>query len=133
MKYGWKNLANTRKQGKKGFTIVEVTVVIVIIGILATVTAVSYNAITGNARVETAKADAQTVASQLRKYKATHGDFPATADFDSAKVTSNTSSEFEYHNDGGGTFCLTVTYYQAVFYVTHRDTTPQEGECPVVG
>ena len=68
------------KQKKSGFTIVELLVVIVIIGILAAITIVSYTGITAKANTAKAQSNAQTV-QQVVEVMATDnsGVYPATA------------------------------------------------------
>ena len=65
----------------KGFTIVELLIVIVVIAILATITVVAYNGI--NDRAYTAKmvSVAKAYSDALRMYQVDHGTFPAVADF----------------------------------------------------
>jgi len=56
------------KSKSKGFTIVELLVVIVVIGILAAITIVSYTGITARANTSSAKANAGTVLERLNIY-----------------------------------------------------------------
>ena len=69
---------NKFKQGRAGFTIVELLIVIVVIGILAAITIVAYSGIT--ARANTAKA--QTSAANTQKvaeaYNADNSAYPAS-------------------------------------------------------
>ena len=59
---------------QKGFTIVELLIVIVIIGILAAITVVSYTGIARQASDSIVKSDASNLASSLGLYAATHTD-----------------------------------------------------------
>jgi prepilin-type N-terminal cleavage/methylation domain-containing protein len=54
------------QQTQKGFTIVELLIVIVVIGILAAITIVSYGTIQERARVSRASADLQTLAKAIK-------------------------------------------------------------------
>ncbi|MCX6728368.1 MAG: prepilin-type N-terminal cleavage/methylation domain-containing protein [Candidatus Saccharibacteria bacterium] len=58
------------RQKDSGFTIVELLVVIVVIGILAAITVASYSGITAKANTSTAKANADSVASVANTYAA---------------------------------------------------------------
>lgn len=61
---------------KKGFTIVELLIVIVVIGILAAITIVAYNGVTARANGASAKAAATTV---IKKAEAYNADGPTSA------------------------------------------------------
>jgi prepilin-type N-terminal cleavage/methylation domain-containing protein len=54
------------RQTHTGFTIVELLIVIVVIGILAAITVVSYSTIQERARVSRASADLQTLAKSIK-------------------------------------------------------------------
>lgn len=111
-----------------GFTIVELLVVIVVIGILAGITIVSYTAITNNAKKQTAKTDAQTMAAQLTKYKSENGTFPA--DLSSLSNTLSVDSTFQYTYDStAGTYCLTASVEGASAHVRSGNSNAQEGGC----
>lgn len=59
-----------------GFTIVELLIVIVVIGILATITIVSYTGIQNNARNVTAEQLAKTVEKKVAIFQAANGTIP---------------------------------------------------------
>jgi prepilin-type N-terminal cleavage/methylation domain-containing protein len=80
------------KQAQRGFTIVELLIVIVVIGILAAITLVSYNGITSRANAASAKATAATVQKKAELYQADGptGKYPVTAtDFTGAASTAS--------------------------------------------
>ncbi len=58
------------KTNTKGFTIVELLIVIVVIGILAAITIVAFNGIQNRARTSSAKSAAQTVLKKAEAYNA---------------------------------------------------------------
>lgn len=61
---------------QKGFTIVELLIVIVVIAILAAITIVAYNGIQQRARDAQRLADITSIAKALEVYKAQYGRYP---------------------------------------------------------
>jgi type II secretion system protein G len=61
---------------QKGFTIVELLIVIVVIGILAAITIVAYNGAQNRARVATAASDLRSIKVVLAQYYAANGALP---------------------------------------------------------
>ncbi|MDN5275584.1 MAG: hypothetical protein JWN33_233 [Candidatus Saccharibacteria bacterium] len=65
------------KNKSAGFTIVELLIVIVVIGILAAITIVAYNGIQGRARDSRVDGDVRLVKTALEMYKADNGFYPS--------------------------------------------------------
>lgn len=84
---------NTRK-ADRGFTIVELLIVIVVIGILAAITIVAYNGVQNRARTTEAQANAKEVQNKAEVYAADTGDgvFPATGTAFEAIATTDTAA-----------------------------------------
>lgn len=61
---------------KSGFTIIELLVVIVVIGILASITIVSYNGVTDRAKTVAAQSAASTVAQKSELYRIENNSYP---------------------------------------------------------
>ncbi len=59
-----------------GFTVIELLVVIVVIGILATITIVSFNGVQQRARLVVAQVDLANLSKQLELYKIDKGSYP---------------------------------------------------------
>lgn len=102
--------ATTTQRSAFGFTIVELLIVIVVIGILAAITFVAYNGVREQAIDSVLKKDASSASSQLEAYRITTGNYPAsTNDTNSGTglaVSEDTSTEYTLlPND----FCLSVT------------------------
>lgn len=66
-----------------GFTIVELLVVIIVIGILAAITVVAYTGITSKAKTSTIQTDLTNASKKLQMYLAEYGNYPATMDYNS--------------------------------------------------
>lgn len=66
------SLSNIKKkfEAQRGFTIVELLIVVVVIAILATITVVTYNGVTARANGAAAKTAAQSVLSKAEAYAA---------------------------------------------------------------
>jgi len=72
---------NTNTQKRRGFTIVELLVVIVVIGILAAITIVAYNGVTARANTAASQTAAGNFAKKAEVYQADGGQnrYPITA------------------------------------------------------
>ena len=83
----------------RGFTIVELLIVIVIIAILAAITIVAYNGITARAHSAAAQQAAQIISNKAEAYNAERGNYPATL----ASMTSAASTTSYYIPTGSVT------------------------------
>jgi len=63
-------------QNQKGFTIVELLIVVVVIAILAAITIVSYNGITNRANQSASKSTAASVQKKIELYNSEVGNYP---------------------------------------------------------
>ena len=69
-----------RRPVENGFTLVELMVVIVIIGLLATIVAINVIPATDTARIEKAKADIATIEQALEQYRLDNLTYPSASD-----------------------------------------------------
>lgn len=65
---------------KKGFTVIELLIVIVVIGILAAIVIISYNGVQTRARNSIRLGDIKAVEELLETYYAQHGEYPKTTE-----------------------------------------------------
>lgn len=65
---------------KAGFTIVELLVVIVVIGVLASIVVVAYNGIQNSAKQNSVKSDLANFKKAMLSYKVESGELPPTGD-----------------------------------------------------
>lgn len=77
------------KQRQSGFTIVELLIVIVIIGILATLVIVTFSGVQQKARDSERKTDINAIAGQLEAGYANKGYYPTVAGLNSATTRSD--------------------------------------------
>ena len=73
----------------KGFTIVELLVVIVVIGILAAITIVSYTGISQKATVASLTSDLTNASKQLKLFQVDNSNYPTTIDCTIPDSTTN--------------------------------------------
>ncbi len=69
-----------RRSAQQGFSLIELLVVIVIIGLLATIVAINVIPAGNKARVEKAKADIATLENALEQYRLDNLTYPGTSD-----------------------------------------------------
>jgi len=81
------------KKRESGFTIVELLIVIVVIGILAALVITTYSGIQAKARNSKRQTDVQSVQTQVEAYFAQNGHYPSFADLSSSSwLTTNMKS-----------------------------------------
>ena len=126
------NLTKSRLSLKQNsaFTIVELLIVIIVIGILAAVVIIGYSNISKQAVASTIKADLAQAVKALERYKIYNSDAYPT-DQGSAGVKSDSSLTQTYGvSSDTKSYCLAETdgqYYS--FFVTNAQPTPTQGYC----
>ncbi len=114
-----------------GFTIVELLIVIVVIGILAAISIVAYNGISTKATESTLQSDLTNASKQLGLIHAEAGTYPSGLP---ANAKSSSGNTFHYDQTGFGTgYCLTATSSRSnakSYHISSTSGTVSEGSCP---
>ncbi len=111
----------------KGFTIVELLIVIVVIGVLTAISVVAYNGITEKTRNSALRADLSNAQKQLKLFQVEAGSFPATAD--NLKFSPGITHNYIVNNSSNPqTFCLDAQNGLSKLMVTESEM-PMEGGC----
>jgi prepilin-type N-terminal cleavage/methylation domain-containing protein len=79
---------------KNGFTIVELLVVIVVIGILAAISIVSYTGISQKAASATLQSDLAGISQKLKLYSVLYGSYPTALDINDCPSAPTANSEY---------------------------------------
>jgi len=116
---------------KAGFTIVELLIVIVVIGILAAITIVAFNGVQSKAKLALMQSELVGAAKKLEAYKvtvSTTAQYPG--DLSVAAIASSSSNTLAYTPGGNNsTYCLNVVNGQDSLFVTQSSQKPQQGSC----
>jgi len=96
-------MSSTKSRPISGFTIVELLVVIVVIGVLAAITIVSYSGISSKAIVASLKSDLDSNSRQFKIFQVTNGNYPATISTD-CKTQPDTTTNKCIKLSGGNQF-----------------------------
>lgn len=132
MQVGSLRQSRAQRDRVRGFTIIELLIVIVIIAILATITIVAYTGITSKANGASAESAASQVYEAVDAYMATNnGTVPTTLAAAGVTNQGNTSYQYSYTST---TFCATATTSNVSYWVNNTtQTTPVAGACPGQG
>ncbi len=112
-----------------GFTIVELLIVVVIIAILATITVVAYNGLTGRTRASALQSNLGQMAKKLEITKVTTGSTTYAASLGDAGITLPSDGDYVYQSSSGS-YCLQGSNGSIAYHVSNTSATPTEGVCP---
>lgn len=115
----------------RGFTIVELLIVIVVIAILAAITIVAYSGIQDRAKASAAQATAKQAYTTITGYAVEHADtYPADLATAGLANSGDTSYQYRVNNSANPkTFCLTTTKNSVSYFVSNSASSPAAGAC----
>ncbi len=117
-------------QKQKGFTIVELLIVIVVIAILAAVTIVAYNGISNRAKESSVQSDVANAVKKLEtlKVQSSTAQYPATLTL--AGITASAGNTYDYeYSSNDNSYCLQSENADITWYASSVQTTPKAGTC----
>lgn len=88
----------TKQLKNRGFTLVELLIVIVVIAILTVISLVAYNGIQNRARTTTAEATAKSLADKVQMYYSDKGSYPTDTQVTS-DLTNSSNVNKSWHYD----------------------------------
>lgn len=121
-----------KKAVSKGFTIVELLIVVVVIAILAAITIVAYNGIQNRAKSSATQTAVQQATKKVVAYATLNAEqYPGSLGIAGISTAGGTTYQYRYNNaTTPRTFCVTATTGTISYFASNTQTTPTLGVCP---
>lgn len=116
------------QQASKGFTVVELILVVVVIAILATIIIIAYGNWRGETVATTVKSDVLNAAAAMESAATFNDVYPADA---SSVYTSSEGSDIAGGAISSTSYCVSITNGATSFFIT-KDKVPLPGTCPML-
>jgi len=118
---------NPKRPQRSGFTIVELLIVIVVIGILAAITIVAFNGVQKKAQQSSAQSAVSQANKKVLAYAAQNSDqYPSS--LEAAGITNTDGMQYSYNNDiSPRTYGITAVVGSSSYYVSNLVTQPTAG------
>ena len=127
-------------QKQKGFTIVELLIVVVVIAILAAITIVAYNGVQNRAKNAAIQSTTSQAGKKIATFSVTNSDeYPAASgssgidNLSTLGIVNTADTTYQYSANNSTqpkTFCLTVTTGTLSYYISSAVSSPTLGGCP---
>ena len=119
----------------KGFTIVELLVVIAVIAIIATLTVVAYNDVQKDAATVVLKSDLDNASAQLTSDNIKNGSYPTSIELANygKGLSQSEGTVFSYYHTATG-YCLSATSTKSgnsIFHISSTEGSIKTGDCPL--
>jgi len=118
---------------RTGFTIVELLIVIVVIGILAAITIVAFNGVQNRAKVAVVQSAAAQASKKILAYAALNSDQYPTALTDADVKDGTNGISYQYTSDNTVSprkFAVTATTGSLAYYASEKGGGAKEGTAP---
>jgi len=126
---------NLMSKYRSGFTIVELLIVIVVIGILAAITIVAFNGVQKRAMTASISTDLANASKSLKVFQVTNSGYPIANDCSASPAAgsiclkSSGATTYQYTaSSSPQSFCITATNGTTSYFIT-PDAGPQSGGC----
>lgn len=118
---------NYNSKNNPGFSIIELVLVIVVIGVLTAISYVTYNNVQKSAQTAAVKEDLTGLAKDLRVYYIRNQTYPTDISQLGNRATTGTNYQFTAY---GSTYCVTGTNGITSYKISNTNQSPQQGGCP---